>query len=163
MLGGGVKGDDFESTVLPAGGFQWDIGYGLYVSVIFPKEAEISYESADGKLEASVDVLGPSAKIGYVFSQAIAIKLSYDEKGTFHRLVDDSLFESLTTKTYLATGADLVSLDLSYTPFEHLTCDAGVFYHFSRELELLDDHEETLKKLEIDDAVGGMIGFTYTF
>jgi hypothetical protein len=163
LLGGGVKGDDFGGTVLPAGGFQWDIGYGLSISVIFPKEAEISYESTDGKLEASVDVLGPSAEIEYVFSQAIAITLTYEEKGTFHRLADDSLVEPITPKKYLTTGADLVSLDLSYSPFEHLICDVGVFYHFSRELELLDDHEETLEKLEINDAVGWMIGFIYTF
>jgi hypothetical protein len=165
LFGGGVLDTDFESMYLPVGGFQWDSGYGLSLSMIFPKETKIQYQSADQKFSAYVDFFpDSSAEIAYAFTPSLKTALQYtlSEEDTY-RLADDSLVNLKQGRKYLETDAQALNLDVSYTAFNHLTCDLGVAYHFQRTLSIVDADEKTLKKLKGDDSVGGSVTLTYNF
>jgi len=165
LFGGGVRYTDFKTVLLPAGGFQWDAGYGISLSMIFPKESKIQYQSANQKFSAYIDFFpDSSAEIAYAFSPSLKTALSYvlSEKDTY-RLADNSLVNLKQGRKYLETDAQVLNLDLTYTPFKHLACDLGVSYRFERKLSILDDDEKMLKKLKGDDSVGGAMVLTYNF
>jgi hypothetical protein len=165
LFGGGVRYNDFETVFLPAGGFQWDAGHGISLSMIFPKESKIQYQSANQKFSAYIDFCPESsAEIAYAFSPSwkTAVRYVLSENDTY-RLADDSMVNLKHGRKYLETDAQALNLDLTYTPFKHLTCDVGGSYRFEPKLSILDDDEKTLKKLKGDDSVGGSVVLTYNF
>lgn len=165
LFGGGIKYNDFEMTPFPVGGFQWDTGRGVSLSVIFPLESKINYKSANETLSASVDFFfDPSAEITYRLFPSLEVGLSYFlSKGSLYKLSDDSPVEPVDIKKYLETDAQVASLGFRYSPFEHLTCDIGMLYHFSREFSILDEDENTIEELDVAASFGGTFSLIYTF
>lgn len=164
MFGGGVKSDDFRTIPFPAGGFQWNGTSGFSLSVIFPLESKISYESANRKLSTSVDFrfsFPPSAKIVYRVSPAFDVETSYSPSGSLHRLSSSSLAGLANGKTYIKATSHVVGLEFRFFPIKQLSCNLGLDYHFLRELSLLDEEEKSIKTFTSDDAFGGTFSFTY--